>query len=565
MTDGTAAGTVDLGAYPAGQPYSATPTTLPVVTPDAVAVGDVLYFVDDGKLVRTDGTVAGTTTVQSFTSDNLPDALTALTAAGTDVYFVCFDDNTSAPDPIRKLYVSDGTPAGTVDLLTAEVSDLTAVGDRLYFAAPAGSDAEPSLYLSEGTVAGTTNLTHTVAGVPYVASLAALDGDRALVIGESAAGELTGLYVTDGTASGTAVLHSFPTGEPYTRAIAVGTGGVAYVTAMANNLEFDQAILYRTDGTTAGTTTVATSFPIPGTGLIAAAGTVFADTAESYDTDYPYTPANPGHAAPGQLLALTTITATTPSPTPTPKPSPTPAPGLSPAVARSTVPTTAVAGTSVRGSIRVTLTNTTGSAITAKRASVVRVYATRTGQIDSASLLVGTRAGRVRLAAGGAMTLTVAVRSAALTAGDYQLLAEATDAAGDVVAATEGPALTVAPPTVLLTATVAAVAPATLTPGRPATVTVTVADDGNVSAAGPLSFDLGLTTDGTTVAVPLATVSRRVTSRPGHTVDLRLRFRVPPNATPGAAYRTLLTLSRDDAAVVGTTVGTVIVTVSDGA
>ena len=228
--------------------------------------------------------------------------------------------------------------------------------------------------------------------------------------------------------------------------------------------------------------------------------------------------------------------------------------GLSTAVTRSTVPTAAVAGAPVRGSVRVTLTNDTAERFDS-RSSTVRVYATTTGTVDADSRLIGTARHRIRLAAGRAMTLAVAVRSAGLLAGDYAMLVQTTAADGTVATSAAGPALAVSPAVASLSATVG---PATLSAGRPAVVAVTVTNAGNVPVAGPISIRLGLTTDGTTVAIPLATTVRRGTLRPGRAATVRLRFRAP--AASAGTYRSLVTFVRDGVPL-GTSVGPAAVTV----
>jgi hypothetical protein len=252
--------------------------------------------------------------------------------------------------------------------------------------------------------------------------------------------------------------------------------------------------------------------------------------------------------------------APTPTPTPTPSPTPTPTVGLRPTVTRSTVPATAVAGFTVRGSVRVTLTNTTAAAASAKSDSVVRVYATQTGVIDAGSQLVGTFKRRVVLGKGKAKAVTVAVRSASLPIGTYTLLTQVTDGAGDVVTAAAGPALTVEPATVTLSGTTSHFSPATLTPGRVAAVTVTVTNTGNTAAAGPVTITLGLTSDGTTLAVALTSVTRRLPIKPGRSAALRLRFRVPTTATVGARYQTQVTVTRSG--ITTSSIGTATVTVA---
>jgi hypothetical protein len=230
----------------------------------------------------------------------------------------------------------------------------------------------------------------------------------------------------------------------------------------------------------------------------------------------------------GKPFQVGTSTAPTwsrqPEVTPTPTPTPTPTIGLAPTVTRSTVPTAAVAGAPVRGSIKLTLTNTTAAATTAKGATVVRVYATQDGAIDAGSVLVGTLKKRVVLAKGKSRAITVAVRSAALMAGTYTLLTQVTDGTGDVVTAATGPTLIVAPATVSLSATVK---PVVALADRDGFLTVRLTNAGNVVAAGPLAVSIRLPLGATVEALRVLASPGSLSIRPGRTKVFRVRFQVP--------------------------------------
>ncbi len=242
-------------------------------------------------------------------------------------------------------------------------------------------------------------------------------------------------------------------------------------------------------------------------------------------------PATPVTAAP--TPTPTPTPSPTPTPTPTPSPTPTPtATGLVPTVGHSTVSPMVVAGAKVKGTVAVSVANTAAAA--AAGTATVTLYATPVGSTTATD---GTRLASVsrklKVAAGGTAALTVPVRAASLAAGTYTLRAVATDAAGTVLMSEAGPTLTVAAPTVLLSASVAAT-PTSAAAGRSLTLVLTLANGGNVSSTGLLSATLALTTDGSTAAVPLGTVRRGVTVKAGgKPVVLKLRVRLPATATPG--------------------------------
>ncbi len=226
-------------------------------------------------------------------------------------------------------------------------------------------------------------------------------------------------------------------------------------------------------------------------------------------------------------------------------PTPTPTGTLSVSVGRTTVPAAVVAGAAVRRSVRVTAANTATTATAGPEH--VTVYATQTGAVDSASVAVGTVPLGRPLRPGRRATAAVPVRTAALAAGTYTLLAVVADATGATSAAASVGTLTVAPAAVSLSAAVARLAPTTVLPGRSTVVTFTVANAGNVAATGSATLSVQLVAGGTAVATSV----RPLTVRPGRSVTVRLRFRVPDGIAPGA-YAPVVSVVRDGVSTTAT-------------
>ena len=490
-----------------------------VVAPDAVAVGDALYYSAGGQLVRTDGTMAGTAVLGSFAAGGSPINLTDLTAVGPRVYGVDGVDHL--------LYATDGTVAGTAALSVAGANGpLVASGERLFFTVGGRQDSRTFAYdLASVDAAGTATLSSLqvygfAEGGAFDYTLASLGGGRVAVIGEGAPAEVNGtgpvgLYASDGTDAGTTEL--VPTGlYSFAGGGLVSAGdGTVFADALTAAPDADGNLVpgdsYRTDGTAAGTAVVATG--LPAGAARSAGGTLFSLTSDVVLN-------NGTLAAKGQLYAL--------SETPTPSPAPVPA-AVSVSVVRSTVPTAAVAGARFGGAVRLALADATAAA--AGGPTAVRLYATS----GSDRMLLG-QASR-RLAVGRSTATTVAVRRASLPAGTYAVVAEVTTPAG-TVDRTVG-TLDVA--AVTLTAAVAG--------AGPSAVVVTITNVGTVVGTGRLSVALGLSADGgATVAVPLkaTTVGGRV--RPGRPVAVRVRYRIPAAAVAGT-YRLVAT-------VIGTAVDT---------
>ena len=212
---------------------------------------------------------------------------------------------------------------------------------------------------------------------------------------------------------------------------------------------------------------------------------------------------------------------------------PTPTPGVTPAVSASTVPAAVVAGAKVKGKVKVGLTNTAAAA--SKGVATVDLYAVPAGTTDpAAGTLVGTARRRVNLATGASATLAVAVRSLPTTDGTYTLLARATDVNGTVIDATTGPTVTVAPATILLTGTLA-FSPTAVTAGDRVTFTLTLGNSGNVASTGKLTVAVGLSADGSAITVPVKSLARAVSIKPGgKSVTIRVSGVLPKTATAGS-------------------------------
>lgn len=169
------------------------------------------------ELWKSDGTPSGTLRVEDIrvgSSGSAPDELTVM---GQKIFFSA--DAAAAGDD-RELWSSDGTPAGTTRVKDiragaagSEPNQLRVLGNRLVFAANDGVHGQ-ELWKSDGSEAGTTLIADLVAGseglTPYDYQIddAVVAGDHYYLDAE------TLLYRTDGTAAGTRRV-----GQPITDAI----------------------------------------------------------------------------------------------------------------------------------------------------------------------------------------------------------------------------------------------------------------------------------------------------------------------------------------------------------
>ncbi|MBL8114270.1 MAG: hypothetical protein JNK60_15420, partial [Acidobacteria bacterium] len=201
-------------------------------------LGTHVYF--DGsrygstELWRTDGTAAGTLLFKTFAAEP-NDKIQGLVATSDRLYFTL-----GSP---RKLFVSDGTPGGTTLLGEYAVDGAVAVGGRLFFLAWQAGGFQ-KLFVTDGTAAGTVPL-FTLAASSVKPGLTAL-ADR-VVFRNVVQGVGVAPWVSDGTVAGTGMLRSMDMEsfgeEPFEVA-----GGAAYFLVRGD--------LWRTDGTTAGTSLV---------------------------------------------------------------------------------------------------------------------------------------------------------------------------------------------------------------------------------------------------------------------------------------------------------------------
>jgi ELWxxDGT repeat protein len=238
--------------------------------PMVVAADGTVYAVGPSptrELWRTDGTDAGTYRVADLNPAGA-DSVMGLTAVGNDVYFFAQDGTGTG----NKLYKSDGTAAGTV--LVKDVNPggddwvrslsrwdgTAAAGGRLFFSAT-GSDGFVDLWTSDGTAAGTQPVPGDAGGGPRY-----LVGFGDAVVYSAAYNGTLSLMRSDGTAEGTYALAPVKFGStiyPFA-STSLRIGDILYVSATTPGS--NRNVLWRTDGTVAGTWVVSNVDP-GGTGV----------------------------------------------------------------------------------------------------------------------------------------------------------------------------------------------------------------------------------------------------------------------------------------------------------
>src|SRR6185369_7235607 len=176
-------------------------TSLPPFNGSGVEANGLAFFtVDDGihglELWRSDGTDAGTFLLRDICPGSCWASLGRSAALGGELYFLAGAKGLAY---FPQLWKTDGTVAGTEEILPLQIPDMIALpGNRLLLDAyPAQGDRGESLWISDGTVAGTSAFA--------AVSSASFLGRAGDVVFFSAWDSEHGyeLWRTDGTAAGT--------------------------------------------------------------------------------------------------------------------------------------------------------------------------------------------------------------------------------------------------------------------------------------------------------------------------------------------------------------------------
>lgn len=195
--------------------FVAEPQRLSTVTPLTGGTPIVTGSSLGRELCVTDGTPAGTRLVRDinpFGSANI----SKLTAVGDRVYFVAADGTAG-----YQIWTSDGSDSGTFPIMDRRFTEmsqpygLTAVGSSLFFVAPDHLDSSYELWKSDGTRAGTTFVKDVwpESWRSAVGNLVDADGTLMFTAYDPSMddGLVPTIWQSDGTAAGTIRVARFPT------------------------------------------------------------------------------------------------------------------------------------------------------------------------------------------------------------------------------------------------------------------------------------------------------------------------------------------------------------------
>ncbi|MFO0039312.1 MAG: ELWxxDGT repeat protein [Synechococcaceae cyanobacterium] len=266
-SDGTTAGTTLLKDILPG-PWPSTPRYL-------TTAGNTLYFTADDinswlygyggrDLWKSDGTSMGTSLALDILPTSSLSTISELTAAGNSLFFVLGDSLWP-----RELWKSDDTGTTRVANISPGSSSsynslLTAVGSTVFFAASEVFGEDRELWKSDGTTAGTVRVKDIRPGSAssYPDKLIAVGNTLFFTARDGSFGEE--LWKSDGTSAGTTIVKDIAYSADYP---SIASSFARDLTAVGNTLYFtaDNGIsgreLWKSDGTSAGTTLVADLTP----------------------------------------------------------------------------------------------------------------------------------------------------------------------------------------------------------------------------------------------------------------------------------------------------------------
>jgi ELWxxDGT repeat protein len=257
ISDGTVAGTVLLKDINAG-PANSLSTT--VSSYGFIAMGSQVFFAattasNGRELWKTDGTTAGTLMVKDV-NPGAVGSINNMKAAvhNGKVYFAANNGTLGI-----ELWATDGTDAGTYlvrDISTgsgnASPNNLISFNGSLFFSASNNNNNTPGLWKTDGTSAGTVLVRDLAAdgisltvGFNNTTNSFTVNGNKLYFRGGLATE--SGLFASDGTTAGTALVKAVG-----------GTGGLFSFNGLlyfqgAGPESSNFPVLYRSDGTAAGT------------------------------------------------------------------------------------------------------------------------------------------------------------------------------------------------------------------------------------------------------------------------------------------------------------------------
>jgi len=264
-SDGTEAGTFMIKEI--------TPGNAPGSFSSGAVMNGFFYFAaDDGvygtELWKTDGTEQGTTIVKDLNPGINSGSPSQIVAMGSNIYFTAYNASQGT-----ELWKSNGTDGGTTLVKdvrpgtgSSSIDEMTVVGSTLYFSAISSSSTGSNLWKSDGTTTGTVLVKDLEPGFSgdRISQITPV-GTTLYFIGRDSANGYE-LWKSNGTAAGTTLVRDIRPGTlnglAPTETLHVFGSTVVFFASGGNVSSFG---LWKSDGTSAGTTFLATMSTSPST------------------------------------------------------------------------------------------------------------------------------------------------------------------------------------------------------------------------------------------------------------------------------------------------------------
>jgi ELWxxDGT repeat protein len=265
-TDGTTGGTIKLNLTYLPDPPPSPNNYISTKADKLTALGNKVIFAGDntpgyGEIWASDGTQAGTIAIERFTPSGGASPIVELGAMGAHVYYSAINNSNQAI-----LKRTDGTIAGTTEIYnfgaypaTPEVVFLTPLNNILYFILyDVNGTGVDQLWRSDGTNAGTYIVFDFTIARFVQGYIMPMDNNLYIMIGNDNGGlrENT-IWKSDGTMAGTVPLKLIGTNVPGPINNIYPPFAVIGSTLYFAGLDGNGKELWKTDGTTTGTTLLA--------------------------------------------------------------------------------------------------------------------------------------------------------------------------------------------------------------------------------------------------------------------------------------------------------------------
>ena len=215
-----------------------------------------------------------------------------------------------------------------------------------------------------------------------------------------------------------------------------------------------------------------------------------------------------------------------------------------PNIVQSTLKSQVVTGKKISGSLVVNLQNPSTS--NNSGVDTVAVYVSSNDTLGPQNMLVKSVKRSITLVPGQNLNVpvTVPISGLLLPAGTYTFIVRASDSLNIVNTAAIGTAVTVSAPFVSLSASLGTVSPVAAVGGDTISFALTILNNGNISSTGLATIAISLSSNGSTAAVPVATLTQRV-NIPSGAIPMALRLKVKlPVALAAGVYEPFVTFAQ---------------------